>query len=102
MEYDITATLDKVDFDAKGTTEIMQNIRTILSTVHYSVPLDRGFGVDLTLLDSPLPAAKARLTGDIIAAVNKYEPRVEVVEVSYEGDGLEGKLMPKVRVRING
>jgi phage baseplate assembly protein W len=102
MEFDITATLDKVDFGAQGMTEILQNIRTILSTVRCSVPLDRSFGVDLALLDSPLPAAKAKLTGEIIAAVGKYEPRAEVVEVIYDGDGLEGKLAPKVRVRVNG
>lgn len=102
MEFDITATLDKVDFGAQGMTEILQNVRTILSTVRGTVPLDRVFGVDQGLLDSPLPAARARLTGEIIAAVGKYEPRAEVVEVIYDGDGLEGKLTPKVRIKVNG
>lgn len=101
MDFDITATLDKVDFNAEGLTEVMQNVRTILSTVRGSVPLDRSFGVDLALLDSPLPIAQAKLSNEIMAAVNKYEPRAQVVQVTYSGDGLDGKLVPKVRLRIN-
>jgi phage baseplate assembly protein W len=101
-EFDITATLDGIDFGATGIAEILQNVRTILTTPKYSVPLDRNFGLNATMLDAPVPVAQAKLTAEIIAAVHKYEPRVRVTKVLYEGDGQEGILRPKVRVRIIG
>lgn len=81
--------------------EIVQNVRTILSTPKGSVPLDREFGIDLSYLDSPTPVAEAKLTTEIIVAVKRYEPRVSVTAVSFTGD-LNGKLKPVVEVRING
>lgn len=102
MEVDITAKLEGVNFGATGITEILQNVQTILTTSKYSVPLDREFGINSTMLDLPIPIAKAKLTSEIISAVHKWEPRVRVTKVSFEGDGLDGKLVPKVRVKIIG
>lgn len=90
-----------VDFSASGRAEIVQNVRTILSTPKFSVPLDREFGLDATLLDKPLPVAKAQITAAIIAAINKYEPRVKVSKVFFESAAIEGVLQPKVQVVIN-
>jgi len=100
MELDITAKLDGIDFGATGLTEIYQNVQTILVTALGSVPLDRQLGINTDMLDSPTPAAKAKLTAEIIAAIHKDEPRVQVTRVTYTGDGQEGKLVPKVRVKI--
>ena len=46
--------------------------------------------------------AKAKLTAEIIAAINRWEPRVTVTQVIFDGDGMDGILRPKVRLRING
>jgi phage baseplate assembly protein W len=102
IEIDITAQLDEVDFGATGHIEILQNVRTIITTPRYSVPLDRNFGLNATMLDEPLPVAKAKLTAEIIAAIHKYEPRVKVTKVLYDGNAMEGVLVPKVRVKIVG
>lgn len=80
--------------------EILQNVRTILSTPKFSVPLDRDFGIDIGLLDKPIPVAKARLSSEIILVIKKYEPRVKVTKITFEGD-IDGKLKPKVQVMIN-
>ncbi|HOV79356.1 MAG TPA: GPW/gp25 family protein [Bacillota bacterium] len=102
MEYVVLAKPDQIDFAPKTeVSEILQNIRTILSTPKFSVPLAREFGVSATMGDDPMPAAMARLTAEIVAAVQKWEPRARVTQVTYEGDGREGVLRPKVRVRIN-
>lgn len=101
-EFDITGTLGAIDFGASGITEILQNVRTILTTPKYSVALDRNFGLNATMLDAPLPVAKAKLTAEIIATVHKYEPRVRVTKVLFDGDAQDGILRPKVRVRIIG
>jgi phage baseplate assembly protein W len=101
MELDVTATLERIDFaPASLATEIMQNVRTILATPKYSVPLDRLFGVDAAMLDRPTPKATAALQAEIVAAVRRYEPRCKVTRVTFVGD-MDGRLTPKVRVRIN-
>lgn len=99
---DITAVLDSVSF-APGSRyeEILQNVRTILTTAKYSVPLDRGFGINADFVDMPIDYAKARLTAEIIDAIRRYEPRVSVSKVFFAGDGADGKLIPTVRVVIN-
>ena len=104
-EFDITAQIGDVNFSPGSTVEeILQNVRTILTTPIYSVPLDRSFGVAITMLDSPLPVAQAKLSAEIIAAINKWEPRAKVTSVTYDkttsADAQEGILRPKVRVRI--
>ncbi len=98
---DIMATLAEVDFSPSTTyKEILQNVKTILTTTKYSVPLDRNFGLNLTMLDMPVMEAKTRLTGEIVEALRTYEPRVSVESVSYLGNGKTGRLIPNVKVAI--
>ncbi|MDD4599614.1 hypothetical protein SDC9_04132 [bioreactor metagenome] len=101
MEYVITLNQTTgVNFSPTVIEEIIQNVRIILSTPKFSVPLNREFGVTATMLDEPIPVAQAKLTSEIITAVQRWEPRVKVTKVTYEGDGIDGKLIPKVRVKI--
>ena len=81
--------------------EIMQNVKTILSTVKGTVPLDREFGIDKKILDLPIGIAQAAITAAVVVAVNKFEPRVKVRRVFYSGsNSMEGKLTPSVEVTI--
>jgi phage baseplate assembly protein W len=101
MEFDVTATLEYIDFaPANIVVEIMQNVRIIFSTVKYSVPLDRLFGVNASMLDKPMPKAMAALQAEIVAAIHKYEPRCRVTKVSFDGN-MDGKLVPRVRIKID-
>ncbi|BBB91062.1 MAG TPA: GPW/gp25 family protein [Methylomusa anaerophila] len=103
MEIEISALTVPTEIDFAPTTElqeIIQNVRTILTTPIYSVPLDRNFGVNAEMLDLPIPVAQARLSAEIVTAIQKYEPRVEVTEVSFTGDGMDGVLQPTVKLRI--
>lgn len=81
--------------------EILQNVRTILTTVKGSVPMDRDFGIDGGYVDKPMPLARAKLSAEIMKAVQKYEPRVTISSISFSGSQ-DGVLVPKVEVRING
>lgn len=81
--------------------EILQNVRIILTTVKGSVPLDRDFGIDGSYVDKPIPVARAKLSAEIMKAVQKYEPRVTISSISFSGSQ-DGVLVPKVEVRING
>lgn len=103
MPVDVTADLESVDFaPASEETEIIQNVKTILSTLKKTVPMDREFGINGEIIDLPVATTQARLTAEIVAAVNKYEPRAQVVSVSYEGDAGEGEVRVRARVKING
>ena len=96
---DITASLENIEIGATGLTEIMQNVRTILSTAKGSVPLDREFGLDSAMVDEPESILRARRVADIVSAIETYEPRVMVTHVDWRGDG-DGVVQPTVRVRI--
>lgn len=99
--YDVFGRAQEVSFAPKTIVEeVVQNVRTILSTVVWSVPLDRRFGISASMLDSPLPEAMAALSSEIYTAVKRYEPRCVIKKITFEGD-LDGRLVPKVRIEIN-
>ena len=87
-------------FPSSQMEEILQNVRTILTTTIYTVPLDRTFGINPEMLDLPMPTAMAKLTAEIVAAVEKFEPRAQVTAVKFSGDGMEGILKPSISLRI--
>lgn len=100
LEFDVTAKLEEIDFAPANTAvEIMQNVRTIFTTMKFSVPLDRLFGVNAVMLDKPMLKAMATLQTEIIMAIRKYEPRCRITKVSFDGD-IDGRLVPRVRVKI--
>jgi phage baseplate assembly protein W len=82
--------------------EILQNIATLLATPTLSVPLDRGLGLPQRFLDKPLSIAQNIIVSEVMDAIDIYEPRAEVVNVNFTGDGLTGKLIPIVEVEIRG
>lgn len=95
-----------VEVGATGLRAIYQNVQTILATIKGTVPLDRTFGINADLVDTPMPLAQSRLTGEVVAAIERWEPRVKVVSVSFVNPGqtetADGRLIPRVRLRING
>lgn len=101
MIYDVLAQpMQGIDFvPASEAAEILQNLRTIITTTRYSVPLDRDFGINAEMLDAPINVAQARLQSEMITAIKKYEPRVEITSISFTGPD-DGVLVPKVQVRI--
>lgn len=100
MTIDIVGTLEKVNFTPSTTEEeVIQNIKTLISTMIYTVPLDRKFGIIANALDEPMPVAMAKLSSDIIDAISRYEPRAKVTQISFDGD-IDGKLIPRLRIEI--
>lgn len=80
---------------------ILQNAAVILSTPKGDVPLYRDFGLDSRSTDRPLQVAEVMLVADVKDAIERYEPRLEVVRVTFERDGENlGRLIPIVEVKI--
>lgn len=89
-----------IDLAPKTTVEeVLQNVRTIISTIKYEIPLDRGFGIDGDVIDMPMQQAQAKLTQEIFRAVRQYESRAIIESISFTGDA-SGKMVPKVEVSI--
>lgn len=76
----------------------LQNVGIVLSTWQGSVPLYRAFGISSEYLHKPVPVAKALLRADIREAIERFEPRVEVVDISFE-ESVDG-LIPTVEVDV--
>ena len=101
MVIDVMAELGEVDFAPDSEQkEVLQNVRTILTTQKGSVPMDREFGIDPDLVDLSSAMAQAKLTAEIVASVNRYEPRARVQQVIYDGSEQDGFLRARVRVAI--
>ncbi len=71
--------------------EIDRNVRTIVTTQIGTCPLYRDFGVNPTFLDQPMEIAQNLMAVEIIDAVEKWEPRAIVKDVSFTTD-ISGKL----------
>lgn len=90
-----------IDYDPDTVVEeVLQNVRTIITTIKGSIPLDRAFGIDGNIIDLPINVAKAKLTNEIFRAVRIYEPRAVIESITFEGE-LSGRLVPTVEVSIN-
>ena len=80
---------------------ILQNVAIILATRQGTTPLYRQFGLPQRFVDKPIPVAKPMLYSEVKEAVDEYEPRAEVVGISFEEDkSMPGKLIPTVEVKI--
>lgn len=80
---------------------VLQNIAVILCTSLRTAPLYREIGLPAEAVDRPIPAAKPLLIAAVREAVERFEPRAEVVSVSFTEDPSQpGRLVPKVEVNI--
>src|SRR5258707_1631362 len=87
-----------IDFGATGKHEIFQNIKYIILTEYFSVPLDREFGMDYSMVDKPIPIAEAVLSQEVAMKIALYEPRAQFREINFVRDMIVGKLSPSVKV----
>jgi hypothetical protein len=90
-----------INFAATGVKEIVQNVKYIILTNYYSVPLDREFGFNAVMVDKPMPVAELVISQEIAMKIALYEPRCVFEEVNFRGeiiDGVEGKLTPEVKI----
>ncbi len=104
MSYTISATdLKSIQFNEKNELNaVLQNIAVILSTPMGTVALYRDFGLDWSFLDKPTPVAKVLMVAPVREAIQRWEPRATVLDVSFSEDPAQpGVLIPTVEVDIN-
>jgi len=89
-----------ITYGLTGVPEIMQNVRTILTTRRGTVPLDRDFGISFEFLDSPVNKTRAKAEQEIFLQLKKYEPRVVLRQIIWSSDTMSGQFRPKVKVEV--
>ena len=82
--------------------EVLQNVWFILNTMEYDCPLERGLGLNPGFIDRPIETAQALSVADVFDKIETYEPRAEVLEVTFESNHAIGRIYVKVEVNING
>jgi len=92
---DIKISFDRAGDDESRRREILRNIENILLTPMGTAPLYRDFGIDTSVLDYPLDTAQSMLAAEVIDAIEKWEPRVQVQDVGFVPDS-SGNLTVKV------
>lgn len=104
MTYKVQAfAFGKINLAPKTKTEeVLQNVAVILSTPKFSVPLDRGLGLSQRFLDKPIQAAQPILISEVMDAIEEYEPRAEIENVSFVLGEKPGTMIPVVEVNIIG
>ena len=101
LKIDITNKLEKIKILPENELEeIIQNVKTILTTTQGEVFLDRNFGVASELLDEPMAAVQAKITAKICEAVNKFENRARVTDVFFGGKKIDGELEITARIEV--
>lgn len=102
--YQVTIDINEVNLmPTTEIEEVLQNVKTILSTVQGTVPLDREFGVDKKIIDLPISVVQAKITTAIVKAINKFESRARVRKVLYdnmERETMDGQIKPRVNIEI--
>lgn len=95
----MSLTLSNVVFNLREPLEnqddILRCLNTLLMTPAGTVPLDRDFGIDNSLLGYSIDVAQSLLAVEIIDKVAKYEPRASVLELELEPNA-EGQITAKV------
>lgn len=102
MSYTIDTSInEEINFaPANEVEEILQNVKMILITPKYSVPLDRNFGISQSYIDKPINIAKAMITAEIYNSIEEYEDRVVILNIDFKEQGNIGKLIPILEVSI--
>lgn len=104
MRYTVSATdLTAIRFNETDTVaSVLQNIAVILSTRKGTIPLYRSFGLDMDFLDKPVPVAKVLMIARVREAIETWEPRATVLDISFREDPAQpGLLIPTVEVDID-
>lgn len=100
LEIDTNQTAWKL-VPASKEEEIVQSVKCLLLTARGTVWNYREFGLDISLIDTPLPVAQQRFIGEVVRTVNRYEPRAKVRKVRWARSAAsDGILRPVITLEV--
>lgn len=97
-------TTERIPFTEYNTPRaIMKCVQNIMATRKGTVPLYMDLGTDHSYVDLPVQDAKIRMIAPLREAIEEWEPRVTVVQISSKtGGAMSEQLLPCAEVTING
>lgn len=99
MDIEITPAASWTLKPANTAEEIKQNLNFLINTALLSVPLYREFGLECTFVDAPQPVARQRLIAELYEAVEKWEPRVKLNDITFTATK-DGQIYPVLSVEV--
>ncbi|MCM1299683.1 MAG: GPW/gp25 family protein [Firmicutes bacterium] len=78
---------------------VVQNIALLLNTKKGTVPMYREYGLPMEFIDKPLPAAQIIAFAEITEALEKFEPRAKLTNMTFRQDK-NGKMAIVLEVTV--
>ena len=88
-----------INFAPSEYEEIIQNVRTIMTTFKKSIPMFREFGAD-KILDQPINIVETRITSQIANTIKRYEKRAKLVSIEYKSDIIDGEMNAILTIEV--
>ena len=93
---DVVVYGDNEGFSPEEFEDVVTCLKTLLSVRAGSQPLDREFGINYDgIVGYPEPIGQNMISVEIIDKVNRYEPRAEVDNITFEHSE-SGELIPHI------
>lgn len=77
-------------------SDVLEGVMFLCGTPEGRYPMNREFGIDVGLADHPLPVAKQLLAIEYKEKIERFEPRVEVMDVEFSYDEENMCLTPHI------
>lgn len=100
MKVTIYSNDNSIDWEAKGTDRIIQNVRNIVRTRCFEVPFIPLMGINHEFIDSIPQKIKAEISAHVTEVITTYEPRVSVVDVRIESCDENGDYVIAVDLEV--
>ena len=88
-------------FPEDENAEIIQNVRLLITSDRYNIPLAREMGKNLDPIGERIQIAKMREYQNILDLIEEYEPRAKVIRLDFDIDSDQGKLIPILEVETS-
>ena len=90
----------KLNWSARGTERILQNVQNLLSKIYREVAYSRDKGLDPSFIDRRPDEARALFAAQAATAIQDYEPRAKFVGVKSFSITAGGELAIEVEVEV--
>ena len=88
------------DENSETLAEIIEGISFLCKTATGTYPMNRDFGIDQDLMDEPITAVRSLLAIEYKEKIERYEQRVEVLDVWFDYDEETGALTPHIELEL--
>lgn len=81
--FEVTSVMPDTRYGLTGIESIKQNVQIIATMLQGQMTLDRGMGIDPSVINRPESYGRLILPGTLITAIEEAEPRVQVTQVIF-------------------